>query len=625
MSDLHDPLPRRNERERRLDTLSKDDRKALARLGKTEAWLYQAEQEIQALLRQKGEIQPAGLYGTRARKEAAQRLNVHPSTIHRMMKRYEQEQSINVLIPKKRGANRGQHLTDEQKLVIATLYLNPVPIKVGTRIIKSGRSTVTYIHQVLTALYPPSVSDDTVSRYIRGLKQDHAMLVNMARCGEQFIRDHVMPTPAFNVERPNEIWQLDARPLPIYVRHNGVITTVSLLLIVDHKSHYPIRARLIPRRELGADGRLKRADVKNEDVGILLASAIYELGIRPEKLYTDNGSSLVGIGAMLANLLGDGGLLTQFTRSIPGRPRGRGVIERMLQQFDRLLIDLPGNMVTDRQDPKKKDPYTLMNTAKQDPNLLELEGEAGLQGKIDDFMNVLRDEPLRANGKKTRRQLWTSTGALSAFPIRELMRLLPPNRQISRDAAIDHWKITFLQKKHGGDFEPRIDSEQDWDKWLEASCRPEHIPLRAMEIDTGWKVEVCLDRNPREPYWCELILKESQIIDETYRITQINRSLRRVREQSTELLAVLDANAQAIGLLTAKLPDETTVTPRDPSLPEQEKPQPNSALPASSSVSVRSSTQEQPAPSEPKPRRGTDIEQLIRKVKEEAMKGGNDA
>jgi hypothetical protein len=196
---------------------------------------------------------------------------------------------------------------------------------------------------------------------------------------------------------------------------------------------------------LTRDGKPKRADVKNEDVGILLASAIYELGIRPERLYTDNGSCIVGIGDIFADLLIDGNTISRFTRSIPGRPRGRGVVEKMLHAFDRILIDLAANIVPDKEDPKKKDHFTMLKNAREDSNMLELEGPNGLQKYLDDFIEILRNEPRRENGKQTRKELWTATGSLSAFPIRELMCLLPEDLRVERDVAIDNWGITFTE------------------------------------------------------------------------------------------------------------------------------------------------------------------------------------
>jgi hypothetical protein len=195
------------------------------------------------------------------------------------------------------------------------------------------------------------------------------------------------------------------------------------------------------------------------------------------------------------------------------------------------------------------------------------------------------------------------------------MRLLPDERQVSRDAAIDEWKITFLQREHGGDFEPRLDSDQDWDTWLLASSRPEHIPLRAMKIDTGWKVEVCLDRDPPEPYWCELILKDLQMVDADYRNERINSSLKRIRAQYADLSNTLRDAAERIGLNTiVKQPGAGPVQLTDEPAQPQDDPQP--AVPPPSSVSVRTSDQEEPPP--PKPRkRLIDVDDLMRAAEAE--------
>jgi hypothetical protein len=229
----------------------------------------------------------------------------------------------------------------------------------------------------------------------------------------------------------------------------------------------------------------------------------------------------------------------------------------------------------------------------------------------------LRNEPKRKNGKQTRRQLWTATGALRAFPIRELMRLLPDEWQVRRNAVIDGYNVTFLQKEHGGDFEPRIDSDQDWDRWLIVSSRPEEIPLRAMYIDTGWKVEVCLDRDVPEPYWCELILKDKQMIDKAYRMERINSSLKRIRTQYAELTDRLCDVEKQIGLDTivkrpgtgpVRLPDESE---------QQQATEPSVSPPPASSVSVRVSEPQEPSPP-PKPKkRRINVDDLMRAAEEE--------
>lgn len=122
--------------------------------------------------------------------------------------------------------------------------------------------------------------------------------------------------------------------------------------------------------------------------------------------------------------------------------------------------------------------------------------------------------------------------------------------RVVRDAAIDEWKITFLPKEHGGDFEPRLDSDEDWDMWMLAAARPERIPLRAMKIDTGWKIEVCLDRDRPDPYWCELVLKDVQMIDMNYRMERINSSLKRVRVAHAHMSEALHCAAAQLKVNT---------------------------------------------------------------------------
>lgn len=179
---MQPPLPRHNERVRRLDTLLQEEKKALAARGITVEWLRRAEEEIQQLLERKAT--QGHLYNTQLREQAAARLGRDVSTIHRMMERYAKEPGIDALLPKKRGAPRGQRLTDIQQWVICCLYLKPIPVKVADTTILPGRSTVSYIHQVLTAYYPPAVSDDTVRRFIDGIHRDHSLIADMARRGE---------------------------------------------------------------------------------------------------------------------------------------------------------------------------------------------------------------------------------------------------------------------------------------------------------------------------------------------------------------------------------------------------------------------------------------------------------
>jgi hypothetical protein len=74
------------------------EKNALAKRGITEKWLFQAESVIKQLIEIKNN--EGNLCGTHAREDAAKKLNVDTATIHRMVKRYEQNPRIDSLIPK---------------------------------------------------------------------------------------------------------------------------------------------------------------------------------------------------------------------------------------------------------------------------------------------------------------------------------------------------------------------------------------------------------------------------------------------------------------------------------------------------------------------------------------------
>jgi len=283
---------------------------------------------------------------------------------------------------------------------------------------------------------------------------------------------------------------------------------------------------------------------------------------RSESLYTDNGGENVGVGDMFAQLRsGASELLAEYVRRIPRRPRGGGAVEAMLWKFDEVLKDLPANLLPARDDPDKDNHFVIIQRALKDPHMLPLEADsprqANLKQEIDVFIKRLRKEPKRQNHKKlspdqqhgkrkskakTREEMWTSMGGQRAHPIRELMRLVPPERRISTDVRIDNFKIRFLEDEHGGYHEPLLRVDEDWDRWLMAVARDEHVQLRAAHLDIGWRAEVCLDQ--KDQYWCELIPKDEQKVDGAWRMERIRSSLKRIRAQHGDLFAVLQPLAE---------------------------------------------------------------------------------
>jgi hypothetical protein len=75
-----------------------------------------------------------------------------------------------------------------------------------------------------------------------------------------------------------------------------------------------------------------------------------------------------------------------------------------------------------------------------------------------------------------------------------------------------------------------------------AVARDEHVQLRAVHLDIGWRAEVCLDQ--KDQYWCELIPKDNQRMDVDWRMKQIRASLKRMRAQHADLFAVLQPLAE---------------------------------------------------------------------------------
>jgi hypothetical protein len=540
-----------------LETLSQPDKKRLKKRNKSERQLREIEQEIQILIQIK-QANGGTLHGTGARNAAAKKFDVSVWTIDNWLKRYEQNPIIDVLIDRPPGRPTGQDFTAEQEALICFFHLNPeqktVFVEEGSEVIVPRRSEVPYIHALLQKFCPePSKSIHQVRRYVARLRADDPTTVRFAREGAKVLRDRLMPTSRNDVDAPHKRWQIDGRPLPIYIIHDGLICTVSLLLIMDDFSRYIVRARLIPRMLRDERGLPKRAEFNRDDVGLLIASAMFHCRMIPWDIYTDHGSQIVPIGLLLGDLSEDRELLTTFSRSIPGRPRGRGKIERLLARFDELVIDLPGCAIPAAGESE----FDTINRARNDPRKLTLEG---LQKRVDAFIQRLNNEPPTQRHSDTRHNLWESVGRLSPPPIRRLMILVPETDE--RDVRLDHWKFVFRSHEHSDDFEPRVQNEEDMYRWLVAAARREPVPLRAAKLDDGWKVEVCLDRD--DQYWTEGILKSQRELSKDRYNELLARVTKRVRDEHSKRREELLPFIQSLGAEYV-LKDQITKRPVLPS------------------------------------------------------------
>jgi len=278
-----------------FDALSKEDDERLERRNKGRQRLKEIEKVVKKLIELK-EQNGRTLRGTRARAAAAKQLGVSVHTIDNFIERYEADPRIESLIDKKRGRTPGGTFTDLQQAIICYFFINPekqiTDNNKKTTIIQ-GLEDVSYILDVLKMFAPDaSHSERAVRRFMQKLNQDDPLVVALARKGRKYIESKILPARRNDPKLPNDRWQIDARPLPIYIRNDGLVCTVTLLLIIDDLSQYPIRARLIPRRLRDEKGFPKRSDFTAADVGILFASAIHYSRTCPGTLYNDHGSQL---------------------------------------------------------------------------------------------------------------------------------------------------------------------------------------------------------------------------------------------------------------------------------------------------------------------------------------------
>ena len=515
-----------------LDALTKADKARLARRGITPQGLQEREIVIRTLVER--EIENGGtLRGTGERKRAAEKFGVTVWTIDNWVSKYKADPRRESLVEAKRGRQPGSQMSKEEEAIICFFYLRGKQLSLGPddHVVEMKRRTdVRYIYDVLVKFTGFKRSIYSVRRYLKTLSKTDPVAVALARRGKDYMEDSLMPTLPNNVDQPNIRWQVDGRPLPIYINHNGVVCTATLLLMMDDFSQYIVGASLHPRVLLDEEGILKRADFKKGDFGILLASTMRETGIRPLSIYTDNGTQFVALAELLEDLSDTNENLTAMTNSIPGRPRGRGKIERLLGLFDELLQDLPG-FVVDEKD------FKSINAARRDSNMFSFDRLCVyVQAEID----KLNKQAPRKGGKQTREELWQSMGALPAPPIRKLLRLVPTSRD--RDAAISNTGFVL-----DNDFyEPLITIEEDMWQWLVAVSRSEFVPLRAVQLshslqrnkaDKGWHVEVCLDREIS--YWCEGVPRGTQDFTAAKYNEMIGRVRKRAMQESTQKVARL--------------------------------------------------------------------------------------
>ncbi|MCA1677515.1 MAG: DDE-type integrase/transposase/recombinase [Actinobacteria bacterium] len=130
----------------------------------------------------------------------------------------------------------------------------------------------------------------------------------------------------FEADNPNELWVSDALHGPVCVGPTGRPMKAICFAILDDHSRLIVAARFVAAETtLGLEG--------------VLRAGLQARGI-PQRLYVDNGAPFAsGQLARVCAVLG-----IRLTHSAPGRPQGRGKIERFFRTLrSQMLVELPAD------------------------------------------------------------------------------------------------------------------------------------------------------------------------------------------------------------------------------------------------------------------------------------------
>jgi putative transposase len=240
-------------------------------------------------------------------------------TAHRLVSEYRRHGLV-ALVRKKR-LDRGQRraVSDPVKEAIEGLSLQKPPLPIATfyrQVVKLARDR---------GEQPPSYG--TVFNIVRSLPAD---LVTLAHEGTQAYSNTFELVHRREADRPNAIWQADHTPLDILlVRPDGRNAKPWLTTVIDDYS------RAV------AGYFLSFEDPSVLHTSLALRQAIWRkqeprwivCGI-PDVLYTDNGSDFTS--QHLEQVGAD--LRIRLVFSIPGKPRGRGRIDRFFSTVNGMFL-----------------------------------------------------------------------------------------------------------------------------------------------------------------------------------------------------------------------------------------------------------------------------------------------
>lgn len=240
-------------------------------------------------------------------------------TAHRLVSQYRRDGLVGLV--RKKRTDRGQRraVSDKLKAAIEGLALQKPPLPVSAlhrRVIKLAQR-----------IGEPPPSYGTVFNIVRGLPSD---LVTLAHDGPKAYADAFELVHRREAQSPNAIWQADHTPLDILLlRPDGTVAKPWLTTVIDDHSR-AVAGYLLSFDEpsaLHTSLALRQAIWRKEDPRWIIC------GI-PDVLYTDNGADFTS--QHLEQVGAD--LKIRLVFSIPGKPRGRGRIERFFSTVNEMLL-----------------------------------------------------------------------------------------------------------------------------------------------------------------------------------------------------------------------------------------------------------------------------------------------
>lgn len=381
------------------------------------------------------------------------------------------------------------------------------------------------VYEYAKAIEPDLPSIHTVRREVKRIFERDPSYTMYTTDQQDTLLRTAIPKRKSDVFRVDEHWVLDEHFLPIYIQHDGIICTASLLDLSDQFSDFHIHRVVFPTKVRDEDGHNYKARFTIEDAATFYATAMYKTGRSPEYFYHDNDSRFVHMRQYLPRLTAPNEPAIQMHTSIRGQPWGRGRKERLYRSLQRFLKRLPGYYDKRNRNTIRKaisDPSKLLSLEKLQHELdvffdgkEDDDNENRIEGAWNDQVIIVEVPDKAGNTHKiqaSRRELFYSRGSGRKCPRVWRLACLPLQKEDGW-VPFDHWGFDF----HGEAYEPTVEQAQRLDElihhWANAALRKTSDSRRgkiqnvhpsaddiknkvryyAVKLDTGWVVEVNLD------------------------------------------------------------------------------------------------------------------------------------